>query len=119
MLSPKDLNELGIFNVMTSQNHERHRKTLIRYLRLIRLGFLYKIPPIIGWIQVQIARKIGGAEWGIDEGEKCIRLLKSKFSTAKSIEEKMAIQKEIDNYKYQLSINNHLVKEWKLVADAI
>jgi len=119
MLRPKDLDKLGIFNVMTSRNHEKHRRKIIWYLRLIRLNFLYKIPPVIGWMQVQIAKKIGGAEWGVDEGKKYIRQLKTGFASASSKEEKITIQKEIDGCEWQLSINNHLIKEWKLVADAI
>lgn len=119
MISSKDLDKLGIFNVITSRNHEKHRKKIVWYLRLSRLNFLYKIPPIIGWIQVRIAQMIGGAEWGIEKGNESISELKSRFPQAKTIEEKKAIQKKIRDYEYQRSINIHILKEWKLVADAI
>ena len=116
MIKFKDYEKFGIAEVSTSKYHNIHLKKIARYIFYSKLKFIYKVPPLLAKIQVQIARKIGGLEDALRTGE--IEISKLQSELPNSID-KIAIQEKIRQYKTNISIHKHLIKEWRWVADGI
>ncbi len=96
MIKFKDYEKFGIAEVSTSKYHNIHLKKIARYIFYSKLKFIYKVPPLLAKIQVQIARKIGGLEDALRTGE--IEISKLQSELPNSID-KIAIQEKLDSIR--------------------